>query len=237
MNNRRVQCCRFQNAESFQLKGFINLETVWLQYPMAMSMIACIFRLLDKVIRGDWRDQWLFHLNVSLLWCHNGRDSVSNHQPHNRLHDRSFWCRSKKTSTSASLAFVWGIHRWPVNSQCKGPVTRKMFPFDDVIMLNWMVITDVQYWLTKGTPLLFIRRVLLEEKLLHVRERFSKQTDNEEDCANNVLYRAKTCAKFLKSVYVKQYTQWFWPKFRWRTPSTRISWWREGWCLLRIGIL
>ena len=27
-----------------------------------------------------------------------------------------------------------GIHRGPVNSPHKGPVTRKMFPFDDVIM-------------------------------------------------------------------------------------------------------
>ena len=27
-----------------------------------------------------------------------------------------------------------GIHRWPVNSPHKGPVTRKMFPSDDVIM-------------------------------------------------------------------------------------------------------
>ena len=33
-----------------------------------------------------------------------------------------------------SLAFVRGIKRWPVNSQHKGPVTQKMFPFDDVIM-------------------------------------------------------------------------------------------------------
>ena len=29
---------------------------------------------------------------------------------------------------------VWGIHRWPVNSPHKWPVTRKMFPFDDVSM-------------------------------------------------------------------------------------------------------
>ena len=36
--------------------------------------------------------------------------------------------------SSASLAFVWGIHRGPVNSPDKWPVTRKMFPFDDVIM-------------------------------------------------------------------------------------------------------
>ena len=33
-----------------------------------------------------------------------------------------------------SLAFVRGIHRWPVNSPHKWPLTRKMFPFDDVIM-------------------------------------------------------------------------------------------------------
>ena len=40
----------------------------------------------------------------------------------------------RKHQSSASLAFVWGIHRGPVNSPHKWPVTRKMFPFDDVIM-------------------------------------------------------------------------------------------------------
>ena len=39
-----------------------------------------------------------------------------------------------KHQSSASLAFVRGIHRGPVNSPHKWPVTRKMFPFDDVIM-------------------------------------------------------------------------------------------------------
>ena len=42
----------------------------------------------------------------------------------------------RKQQSSASLAFVRGIHRWPVNSPHKGPVTRKLFPFDDVIMLK-----------------------------------------------------------------------------------------------------
>ena len=35
----------------------------------------------------------------------------------------------RKHQISASLAFVWGIHRWPVNSPHKWPATRKMFPF------------------------------------------------------------------------------------------------------------
>ena len=40
----------------------------------------------------------------------------------------------RKHQSSASLAFVRGIHRGLVNSPHKRPVTRKMFPFDDVIM-------------------------------------------------------------------------------------------------------
>ena len=36
----------------------------------------------------------------------------------------------RKHQVSAPLAFVWGIHHWPH----KWPVTRKMFPFDDVTM-------------------------------------------------------------------------------------------------------
>ena len=40
----------------------------------------------------------------------------------------------RKHQTSASLAFVRGIHRGPVNSPHKWPVTRKMFPSDDVMI-------------------------------------------------------------------------------------------------------
>ena len=41
----------------------------------------------------------------------------------------------RKHQSSAPLAFVMRIHRWALNSSPKGPVTREMFPFDDVIML------------------------------------------------------------------------------------------------------
>ena len=45
----------------------------------------------------------------------------------------------------ASLAFVRGIHRWPVNSPHKGPVTRKMLPFDGVIMKLMTLKFELQY--------------------------------------------------------------------------------------------
>ena len=51
----------------------------------------------------------------------------------------------RRHQSSASLAFARWIHRWPVNSPHKWPVTRKMFPFDDVNNLGqcqrkWMLI-------------------------------------------------------------------------------------------------
>ena len=39
-----------------------------------------------------------------------------------------------KHQSSASLVLVRGSHRWPAISSHKGPVTRKMFPFDVIIM-------------------------------------------------------------------------------------------------------
>ena len=54
----------------------------------------------------------------------------------------------RKHQSSASLAFVWGIHRGPVNSPHKWPVTRKMSPFDDVIMrpqaVIWIIFFSIQ---------------------------------------------------------------------------------------------
>ena len=46
----------------------------------------------------------------------------------------------RKHQSSASLACVTEIQQWAVNFPHKGPVTRKMFPYDDVIMGLYVVI-------------------------------------------------------------------------------------------------
>ena len=70
----------------------------------------------------------------SLHWRHNDHDGVSNHQSHGCLLNRLFRHSSKKTSKLRVPGLCVGNSPGPVSSPHKGPVTRKMFPFDDVIM-------------------------------------------------------------------------------------------------------
>ena len=65
---------------------------------------------------------------------HNGRDASQITSLTNVYSTAYSGADQRKHQSSASLAFVRGIHRWPVNSPDKGPATREMFPFDDVIM-------------------------------------------------------------------------------------------------------
>ena len=56
----------------------------------------------------------------------------------------------RKHQSSASLAFVRGIHRWPVNSPHKRPVTRKMFTFEDVIIWYYNCVTNCRHGTCMG---------------------------------------------------------------------------------------
>ena len=81
-------------------------------------------------------DSWFMILSPSSLhWRHNDHGGVSNHQPHGCLLNRLFRRRSKKTSKLRVTGLCAGNSPGPVNSPHKGPVTRKMLPFDDVIMI------------------------------------------------------------------------------------------------------
>ena len=59
--------------------------------------------------------------------------------PASRLFTQPFIQAQIQENIKAPRHRVRGIHRWPVNSPHKGPVTRKIFPFDDVIMCCWLI--------------------------------------------------------------------------------------------------
>ena len=62
----------------------------------------------------------------------------------------------RKHQSSASLAFVRGIHRRPVNSPYKWSAMRKMFPFDDVIMTTATRNHTIQIRMNSLSDTLFI---------------------------------------------------------------------------------
>ena len=75
----------------------------------------------------------------------------------------------RKHQSSASLAFVRGIYRGPVNSPHKWPVTRKMFPFDGVIMWTvvWIrkIFMDSNIWDLRNSCLNCIWNIFNQESI------------------------------------------------------------------------
>ena len=106
-------------------------------------------RWFETLLCSSWchcNVNWLTWKAVSiccdpLKWRHNEHDGVFNHQPYDCLLNRLFRRRSKRTSKLRVTGLCAGKLPGPVNSPHKGPATRKMFPFDDVIMIS---ITGLQ---------------------------------------------------------------------------------------------
>ena len=92
---------------------------------------------------------------------------------HWRLHyllNHLFRHKSKKTQSSASLALVRGLQRWFLDSPYRGPITQKIFPFDDIIMfcvfklgtetfLGYVRHPREQYHLSHDRELMFVTSV------------------------------------------------------------------------------
>ena len=80
-------------------------------------------------------------INVTSLWARSRLKS-----PASRMVDQPFVQAQIKENIKDPRhgLFVRGIHWWPVESPIKGPVTWKMFPFDDVIMASQEYLSMVR---------------------------------------------------------------------------------------------
>ena len=125
--------------------GHYIVNTIVTDGMVAQGTSAPIMTLTWRLISGNLEARdLLVWPGLTLHWRHNDHDSVSNHQPHCCLLNRLFRRRSKKTSKFRVTGLCVGNSPGPVNSPHKGPVTRKMFPFDDVIMNDTDVYVPTQ---------------------------------------------------------------------------------------------
>ena len=126
------------------------------------SKSSTVIRLIFQW--NESMDEWSHHIvycgkskvsmsnrngGLTLQWRHNGRYGVSIHYSLTIVYSTVYsGADQRKYQSSASLDFVRGIHRWPVNSPHKGPITRKMFPIDDVIMNYSILMYDINLNMT-----------------------------------------------------------------------------------------
>ena len=137
--------CHFDNLRSDEnlIKRTYLFQVVVDGYLGAMMSLNRIISHENK--GGDYpsRVQWehtldqRYFVRITLQWRHNERDGVSNHQPHHCLLNRLFKAQIKENVKAPPrhwpLCWKFTGDRW-IPSVHKGPVTRKIFPFDGVIM-------------------------------------------------------------------------------------------------------
>ena len=110
----------------------LNIAFFTIFLPVIMA--AIIWYAPNMIVPHKWTQVCA---QYSLQWHHNECDGVSNHQPHDCLLNRLFKAQIKEN--------IKARRHWPVNSPHKGPVTRpvtrKMFPFDDAIMVDRVLLS------------------------------------------------------------------------------------------------
>ena len=111
--------CAYKRAHA-QILYIINV----FEYREVFADQAALFRMADEVLRVHYCD---------VIMGPTASQITSLTSVYSIVYSGTY---QRKHQSSASLAFVRGIHRGPVNSPHKWPVTRKMFPFDDVIMYH-----------------------------------------------------------------------------------------------------
>ena len=121
----------------------IKITSFWRNFSSLAALEIVILAISSAASNENFIKMKTFHFRVGpLRWRHNDHAGVSNHQPHACLLNRLFRRSSKKTSKLRVTGLCAGNSPGPVNSPHKGPVTRKMFSFDDVILSHAGAI----YW-------------------------------------------------------------------------------------------
>ena len=103
------------------------------EFTLRAGFFPCFPQLITSMGSFHIWHKWEFL--SSLQWCHKHRRGVSNHQHQNCLLNHLFRCKSKKTAKLHFTGLCAGNSLEIGQSPHKVRVMRKMFPFDDVIMM------------------------------------------------------------------------------------------------------
>ena len=131
--NQRSEMCTTEIETIWNAESSLWLQRFTKPLYSIRNFPICDVMFATRITMTSWWAWWRLKLPATRLFFHPFVQA-----------------KISKNGYSKSLSFVRGIHRWPVNSPYKRPVTRKMFPFDYDIMIG-VVSYDIVSW-----PKLFV---------------------------------------------------------------------------------
>ena len=126
-----VLCIEFQNDSSTDVIEGQDLARFEFIHAMSFGRLFIIYIIQHSLRATEWRHIWFNSHYSDVIIGTMASQITSLTIVYSTVYSGA---DQRKHQSSASLVFVRGIHRSPVNSPHKGPVTRKMLPFDHVIM-------------------------------------------------------------------------------------------------------
>ena len=122
-------------------------HSIWV-YLVSSWVFGAVYSFMLNLFDISW---------YSLRWRYNERNGISNHLHQDYTSTVCSGADQRKNRSFASLASLRGIHRWPVNSPPKGPVTRKTFHLMTsscsqliAVMIIFIVYCCLLLWIQKG---------------------------------------------------------------------------------------
>ena len=103
----RVEFQIYDFAWKYQLYHLMYIHSIRNVISISTTLYNLCILQYNRVMASYNAATW-YHLQHSLWSRHNGRDNVSNHQPHDCLLNRLFTRRSKKTSKLRVIGFCAG---------------------------------------------------------------------------------------------------------------------------------
>ena len=158
-----VSRCQWSSQEAWVTNTFpyLSLSYITRIFKIGFWLAGSTVTSQSEAIQKSLLSTLDCSFDFPLHWRHNDYDDVSNYQPHGCLLNCLFRRKSKKTSKLRVTGLCVRNSPGPVNSPHKGPVTRKMFPFDDVIMFVIRVLEEYRNkWHTNPMQIILIIRFI-----------------------------------------------------------------------------
>ena len=128
----------------------------------------------------------------------------------------------RKLQSSGSLAFVRRIHQWPLNSPHKGPVTRNMFPWDDVTCYPWPFADEIMVTLWNSSQTCLYKFVKIQFLIIDIFLNINFACPKDQTITSPSEIRKKKHLRRVRLFKISKGIEWQTPNSKWLTNHMQL---------------